>query len=79
MLKLLDVIMNSDKEVYASTNHRDNASRLLHDLYKYQKYSDVTLVCSDQVTINAHKVVLLTAPLSFCCCLHVSVVKGTRC
>ena len=39
----------------------ENLSLTLHELFKDQKFTDITIVCNDKVIIPAHRFILTTA------------------
>ena len=45
----------------AMLTREENLSLTLHELFKDQNFTDVTIVCNDKVIIPAHRFILTTA------------------
>ena len=56
--QLKDLLRMGETCNVAWSSYSDHVTGLLHDLIASNEYTDVTLVCSDKVIIQAHKIVL---------------------
>ena len=71
--QLKDLLRMGETCNVAWSSYSDHVTGLLHDLIASNEYTDVTLVCSDKVIIQAHKIVL-----SSCSQFFNTILKDTN-